>query len=295
LGAVGTLLRGWRGAQPVLDAVRRAERDSAEGGLLSVLPGDPSATDRLRALLGAPTGHPPPAGAVLVHPAVPGRDPGEAAEELAHHLRRGGAGALAILVGPRAEREPLEEPFLATGRLEASNLAHASSLEGPGGRSAVAGVLRVLGDDALAAGRRYRPLRRPVAQALVARAARRAGVIGAVSFPPGADLPALMLLQVGLIGQLAVLHDRPLGPERAVEAAAVAGAAFGWRALARAGAGLVPGPGWALRGGIAYATTRALGETVLLRLERGEDLVPERVAQELRQRLGGVFGRIGLG
>jgi hypothetical protein len=45
---------------------------------------------------------------------------------------------------------------------------------------------------------------------------------------------------------------------------------------------------------MAYAGTRALGEAVLARLSRGEDLVPERVAAELRGRLGGVLERLGV-
>ncbi|MDX6553970.1 MAG: hypothetical protein QOD86_165 [Miltoncostaeaceae bacterium] len=294
MGAVGTLLRGWRAAKPVLDTVRQAESDAEDGGVITVLTTDPSTDGRLRALLGAPTVRPAPLGSLLVHAAAPGRDPVPAARDLADHLRRGGDGALVILLGTTAERHELERQVLAVEPLEMSHVAHAPSLEGPGAKRALEAVLRALGDEALAAGARYPELRPHVAEHLIARASRRAAAIGAVEILPGADLPALLLIQVGLVGQLAVLHDRPLGAERAVEAAAVAVAGVGWRSLARVAAGWVPGPAFALRGGMAYAGTRALGEAVLARLSRGEDLVPERVATELRGRFGGVLERLGV-
>jgi uncharacterized protein (DUF697 family) len=278
----------------VLDTVRQAESDAEDGGMISVLTTDPTTVGRLRAMLGAPSIRPAPLDALLVHAAAPGRDPTVGAQELADHLRRGGRGSLAILLGTAEERAELERVVLAIPPLEMSSVAHAPSLEGPGAKVALQAVLRALGDDALAAGKRYPELRPPVAELLIAKASRRAAAIGAVEIFPGADLPALLLIQVGLVGQLAVLHDRPLGPERAVEAAAVAVAGVGWRSLARVAAGRVPGPAFALRGGMAYAGTRALGEAVLLRLSRGEDLVPERIATELRGRLGGVLERLGV-
>lgn len=294
MGAVGTLLRGWRAAKPVLDTVRQAETDAEDGGLLSVLTTDPSTDGRLRALLGAPSIRPAPPDALLVHALAPGRDPEAGLRELADHLRRGGAGALVIVLGTAAERAELERAVLAVEPLEMSNVAHAPSLEGPGAMLVIEAVLRALGDRTLAAGKRYPELRPPVAEQLIAKASRRAAAIGAVEIFPGSDLPALLLIQVGLVGQLAVLHDRPLGAERALEAAAVAVAGVGWRSLARVAAGRVPGPAFALRGGMAYAGTRALGEAVLLKVSRGEDLVPERVAAEVRGRLGGVLGRLGV-
>ena len=154
MGAVGTLLRGWRAAKPVLDTVRQAETDAEDGGLLSVLTTDPSTDGRLRALLGAPSIRPAPTEALLVHAAAPGRDAEPAARELADHLRRGGQGALAILLGTAAERAELERAVLAVEPLEMTNVAHVPSLEGPGVRLAVEAVLRALGDEALAAGGR---------------------------------------------------------------------------------------------------------------------------------------------
>ena len=75
------------------------------------------------------------------------------------------------------------------------------------------------------------------------------------------------------MAQLAALHDRPFGAERALEALAIVGAGFGWRALGRSAAGFVPVAGWAVRGSVAYAATRAVGEAALARLQAGHDLI----------------------
>ena len=57
--------------------------------------------------------------------------------------------------------------------------------------------------------------------------------------------------------------------ERLPEIAATLGAGFGMRAIARELLDLVPVAGWAVKGGIAYAGTRALGEATVRRLAAG--------------------------
>jgi uncharacterized protein (DUF697 family) len=99
-----------------------------------------------------------------------------------------------------------------------------------------------------------------VAERLIESTARRAGAAGALVFLPGADMPVITLMQIRLVAELAALHDRPLGVDRAPELGAVFLAGFGWRALGRQLAGAVPGAGWALKGGLAYTATRAIGE-----------------------------------
>jgi hypothetical protein len=59
------------------------------------------------------------------------------------------------------------------------------------------------------------------------------------------------------------------------EVAATLGAAFGLRAVARELlVGLSPGVGWALKGGVAWAGTRALGEAARWRFALASTLRP---------------------
>jgi uncharacterized protein (DUF697 family) len=95
---------------------------------------------------------------------------------------------------------------------------------------------------------------------LIARASRQAGTIGVVAVIPGADMPAMTLIQVRLVAQLGALYGRPLDARRGIEIAGVLAGAFGWRAIARRARGFVPVAGFALRGGVAYSATRAVGE-----------------------------------
>jgi uncharacterized protein (DUF697 family) len=55
--------------------------------------------------------------------------------------------------------------------------------------------------------------------------------------------------------------------ERLPEILAVVGAGLGLRTVARELLDVVPVAGWAVKGGIAYAGTRALGEAAIRRLQ----------------------------
>jgi uncharacterized protein (DUF697 family) len=50
---------------------------------------------------------------------------------------------------------------------------------------------------------------------------------------------------------------------RAVELLGVLGTGFGLRTIAREALDFVPGPGWLLKGAVAYGGTRALGEAAI--------------------------------
>jgi len=106
-------------------------------------------------------------------------------------------------------------------------------------------------------------MRAGVCDELIQRSARRAGAIGASTFVPAADLPALFLEQARLILRLGYAHNRRLEPARGVEIAAVLAAGLGLRRLARRVRYETLFPAWALQGSIAYAGTRALGDAAL--------------------------------
>lgn len=109
-------------------------------------------------------------------------------------------------------------------------------------------------------------LREAVAEQLVASFARKNGIVAAAVWIPGADLPVLALNQLRLVLRLAQAHGAAGDVrDRLPELAATLGAAFGLRAFARETLAVVPGAGWAVKAGVAYAGTRALGEAARLR------------------------------
>jgi uncharacterized protein (DUF697 family) len=137
----------------------------------------------------------------------------------------------------------------------------------PVGRIAEAIAARV-GEHGAPLAARLPVLRRAVCGRIVASAARKNGLAGAAIFVPGADLPALALNQVRMLLLLDQAYGLDLDPrERLPEIAATVGAGLGLRALARELLDLVPVAGWAVKGGVAYAGTRALGEAAIRRLE----------------------------
>ncbi len=195
------------------------------------------------------------------------------------------------MIGSPEERAELERRLLEGHRLEPSNLIHVASLEGPDAEKVVERMLDMLGDQAVAAGRRNPGLRPAVGRRIVRNAALRAGAIGAVPLA-GADMGVLALLQVKMVSQLAALHDRPFGAQRALEAVSIVAAGFGLRAIGRSAVGLVPGAGWAIQGGLSYAATRALGEAALARLAAGHELVEGPLIDAVKPKLEGLLSKL---
>lgn len=288
MGVIGLAGTAAKVVRPLADAVRTAEALAQEGGQIDILPGDPAASARIRELLGAPAPG-PSEDALAVLPVTATTDLSKGAPALAHR-RRSGGGAIALIVGEPDARTQLERRLLQGHRLEMSNIVHVGSLDGSGAQTAIEAILRVLGDEAVAAGRRNPGLRPAVGRDLVRRAARQSAAVGALPLA-GVDMPVLVLVQVRLVAQLAALHDRPLGAERALEALAIFGAGFGWRAIGRSAAGVIPVAGWAVRGSVAYVATRAIGETALARLEAGHDLIEGAPVERVRPLIDRVAGR----
>lgn len=120
-----------------------------------------------------------------------------------------------------------------------------------------------LGERATSLAARLPVLREPVCRELIRDFSRKNGIVGAAVFVPGADLPVLTLNQVRLVLRLGAAHGVEIDQSRLPEVLAVVGSGFGFRLLAREALGFVPVAGWALKGAIAYAGTRALGEAAL--------------------------------
>jgi uncharacterized protein (DUF697 family) len=117
-----------------------------------------------------------------------------------------------------------------------------------------------LGDRGAGVAARVPFLREAVCRELIRSYARKNGILGAAVFVPGADLPVLTLNQIRLVLRLAAAYGVEVDQQRLPEILAVLGVGFGARALARQVLGAVPVAGWAVKGAVAYAATRAVGE-----------------------------------
>jgi uncharacterized protein (DUF697 family) len=122
-----------------------------------------------------------------------------------------------------------------------------------------------LGEDGASLAGRLPVLRDEVCGRIVDSFARKNGIVGAAVFIPGVDLPVLALNQIRMLWRLDQAFGRELQP--LPEVAAVVGAGLGLRTVARELLDFVPVAGWLVKGGIAYAGTRALGEAALRRLQ----------------------------
>jgi uncharacterized protein (DUF697 family) len=147
-------------------------------------------------------------------------------------------------------------------------------------------VAQRLGDEGPALAARVPVLRRAVCDALIARASRQNGIVGAAVFVPGADLPVLTLNQLRLVLRIGLAHGVEVDVQRWPEILGVILGGLGFRAAARQLLGIVPVAGWAVKGAVAYAGTRALGEAAV----RYFDLQPSGLNSEVST---GRFRRIG--
>jgi uncharacterized protein (DUF697 family) len=124
-------------------------------------------------------------------------------------------------------------------------------------------VAHKLGEQGTAVAARLPVLRSAVCAELIRKASRHNGLIGAAVFIPGVDLPVLTLNQLRLVLRIAAAYGQEIDRERLPEILGVLGGAFGFRMLARELLDFVPVAGWAMKGVVAYAGTRALGEAAV--------------------------------
>jgi uncharacterized protein (DUF697 family) len=121
-------------------------------------------------------------------------------------------------------------------------------------------------------GHNFEFVRRAVAKEIVRSTAWQNAAIGVVVFIPGADMPLMTLNQGKMLLQIAAAYGQSLDTERIKELGAVVAGGFLFRTFARELAGLVPGFGWAVKGGIAYTGTIAMGTAAITYFEEGADL-----------------------
>ena len=234
---------------------------------------------------------------------VLGREPGDEDEQMLRRASRAGVPVVAVVVGPLGEDVSL--PYvLATDvvrvgagegfPVETIAAALAARLGEAGAPLAarVPVLRRPVCDALIASFARKNGL---VAAAVFVRKAGSVGGGAADARPKygGADRPLLTLNQLRLVLRIAQAHGEQVGRDRLPELAAVVGSGVGLRSLARelldlvppaaddVGRGLSAGrrrlgrrrfqriAGWAVKGAVAYAGTRALGEAAVRRFEAG--------------------------
>ena len=115
-------------------------------------------------------------------------------------------------------------------------------------------------------------VRRPLSlEAVGATSLQNAG-IGLVLFIPGADMPLMTLNQAKMLLQIAAAYGEPMSAARVKELAAIVAGGFACRSVARQVAGAVPGVGWAVKAGVGYAGTKAMGLAAIEYFERGGNI-----------------------
>jgi len=103
-------------------------------------------------------------------------------------------------------------------------------------------------------------VREPLSEVLIEKFSRQNAIAAVAIFIPGADFPVLTLNQIRLVLRLGSAHGVEVDQERWPEVLATIGAALGFRAVARQLLGAIPLAGWLVKGTVAYAGTRAVGE-----------------------------------
>jgi uncharacterized protein (DUF697 family) len=214
-------------------------------------------------------------GAGLLVYVVRGEEPGPSDEETLRLAERKGVEAICLLVGGAGAGAPVVAHVLAT------DVARV----GPGKPLPLEWLAERIAERAGEGGYAYAArlpiLRAAVCDSIVRRFSRQNGVLGAAIFIPGADLPVLTLNQVRMFLRIAAAYGEEIDRERIPELLAIVGTGFGFRALARQALGLVPGPGWALKGSVAFAATRALGEAAIRYFDAGGQ---DRLRRSVRSR-----------
>lgn len=112
-------------------------------------------------------------------------------------------------------------------------------------------------------------VRRSYADKIVADTAKQNALVGGIVIIPGADMPVMTANQARMILQIASAYGQELGAARIKELVGVVGSAFALRAVARQVLTVVPALGWAVKAGIGYTGTLAMGKAVIEYFEQG--------------------------
>lgn len=121
-------------------------------------------------------------------------------------------------------------------------------------------VLNKIGDKEIALATAAPIFKDEVTSRIIAKTAQQNALIGVAVFIPGADMPLLTMNQIKMILRLSAVYNQELSVKRLYEVLAVVGGGLAFREAARQAAGAIPVAGWALKGGVAYGGTVAMGQ-----------------------------------
>jgi uncharacterized protein (DUF697 family) len=209
---------------------------------------------------------------------IEGEQASEGDEQALRLADRKGVEAICILVGARSA-DPVDVPFVLATNVVQVEPGHILPME------RILELLAQRADDRAYLWAARLPVLRPaVAEQIVEKFSRQNGILGVAIFIPGADFPALTLNQIRMIFRIATAYGEQIDRDRALEVLAVVGTGLGFRALARSALGLVPGVGWAVKGGVAYGGTQALGRAAVAYFEKGGQQGLKKAARSVRPR-----------
>jgi uncharacterized protein (DUF697 family) len=185
--------------------------------------------------------------------------------KLAHRAR------VATIVVAAGREAPSHIPFVLATDVVRVEPGHGFPVE-----TIAQAVADKLGEKATSLARRLPVLRPAVCARLIESFSQKNGIVGAAVFVPGVDLPVLTLNQIRMVLRICAAYGLEIDAQRAPELVATVGVGLGFRALARELLDLVPVFGWAVKGAVAYAGTRAIGEATVRYCEAKKPL-PRRV------------------
>jgi len=231
------------------------------------------------------------AAALQIEVAEPGKTPALVAgtETVIALAGSGTAGLHEALAGPRHARVPVVVVALgdeaASGQLaDVLGQPTADLIVRADAEVAVqrlgAWLVDNMGSKRLALAHNFAFMRRAVAEDAVKNTAWQNGLIGLVTPVPGADMPLMTANQIKMLLQIAAAYGQPLNVERVKELGAVVAGGYLMRTVARQALVAWPVVGWAIKGGIGYTGTMAMGKATISYFEQGADLT--QVTEYLR-------------
>jgi uncharacterized protein (DUF697 family) len=217
-------------------------------------------------------------GAGLLLYAIEGENAASADERALKLADRKGVEAICMLVGVHGP-DPIDVPFVLATNVVQVQEGQPLPLE------QILELIAERADERAYMWAARLPVLRPaVVEHTIEKFSRQNGILGVAIFIPGADLPALTLNQIRMVFRIAAAYGEEIDRDRALEVLAVIGAGLGFRAVARQALAFIPGVGWAVKGGIAYAGTRALGKAAVTYFEKGGQRSLKRVTGSVRRR-----------
>ena len=107
-----------------------------------------------------------------------------------------------------------------------------------------------------------------VVDSITKASAKQNAVVGAVFIIPGADMPVMTANEIKMILEIASVYGVEMDLQRAKEILAVIGGGYGLREIARQLLDFIPGPGWVIKGSVAYGGTFALAKAADLYFQK---------------------------